>query len=123
MFPGTVGFLWVDSRTETQWMSRPRGAAAAGSLTVQVFGAARRSVSAHCDGPPGRIPDMPSKRATSESYRETVLKRNNNINTETVAAHEKLERELRKLGVEIKPSFNLEPPLGRSRTGIHNRNG
>ena len=66
---------------------------------------------------------MPRKRATSASYREKVLKRNKDINTETVAAHEKLERELQKLGVEIRPSFNLEPPLGRSRTGIHNRNG
>lgn len=66
---------------------------------------------------------MSKKRATSASYREEVLKRNKKINTETVAAHEKLERELRKLGVEIKPSFNLEPPLGRNRTGIHNRNG
>ena len=66
---------------------------------------------------------MSIKRATSESYREEVLKRNKKINTETVAAHEKLERDLQKLGVEIKPSFNLEPPLGRSRTGIHNRNG
>lgn len=66
---------------------------------------------------------MSRKRATSTSYREKILKRNKKINTETVAAHEKLERELQKLGVEIKPSFNLEPPLGRSRTGIHNRNG
>ena len=66
---------------------------------------------------------MPRKRATSASYRESVLRRNKNINTETVAAHEKLERELQELGVEIRPSFNLEPPLGRSRTGIHNRNG
>ena len=66
---------------------------------------------------------MPRKRATSASYRESVLRRNKNINTETVAAHEKLERELQKLGVEIRPSFNLEPPLGRSRTGIHNRSG
>lgn len=65
---------------------------------------------------------MLRKRATSASYREEILKRNKKINTETVAAHEKLERELQKLGVEIKPSFNLEPPLGRSRTGIHNRN-
>jgi len=65
---------------------------------------------------------MSRKSVTSVSYREEILKRNNNINTETVAAHEKLERELRKLGVEIKPSFNLEPPLGRSRTDIHNRN-
>lgn len=66
---------------------------------------------------------MSRKRATSTSYRENVLKRNKRINTETVAAHEKLERELQKLGVEIKPKFNLDPPLGRSRTGIHNRNG
>lgn len=66
---------------------------------------------------------MSTKRATSESYRKEVLKRNKRINTDTVAAHEKLERELEKLGIEIKPSFNLEPPLGRTRTGIHNRNG
>ena len=66
---------------------------------------------------------MSIKRATSESYRKEVLKRNKKIDIETVVAHEKLEWELQKLGVEIKPSFNLEPPLGRSRTGIHNRNG
>lgn len=66
---------------------------------------------------------MSTKRATSESYRNEVLKRNKRINTDTVAAHEKLERELEKLGIEIKPSFNLEPPLGRTRTDIHNRNG
>lgn len=65
---------------------------------------------------------MSRKPATTESYREEVLKRNKGINTETVAAHEKLERELQKLGVEIRPRFNIEPPLGRSRTGIHNRN-
>ena len=66
---------------------------------------------------------MSTKRATSESYRVEVLKRNKRINAETVAAHEKLERELQKLGVEIKPRFSLEPPLGPSRMGIHNRNG
>ena len=66
---------------------------------------------------------MSRKRSTSASYREEVLKRNKRINTETVAAHEKLKGELLKLGVEIKPRFNIEPPLGRSRTGIHNRNG
>ena len=65
---------------------------------------------------------MFTKRATPESYRKEVLKRNKRINTDTVAAHEKLEKELEKLGIEIKPSFNLEPPLGRIRTGIHNRN-
>ena len=65
---------------------------------------------------------MSTQRESSELYREKVLKRNNMINTETVAAQEKLEDELRKLGVEIKPRFNIEPPLGRSRIGIHNRN-
>lgn len=66
---------------------------------------------------------MSTKHTTSESYRKEVLKRNKKINTDTVTAHEKLEKELEKLGIEIKPSFNLEPPLGRTRTGIHNRNG
>lgn len=66
---------------------------------------------------------MPNDRMASETYRKKVLKRNKGINTKTVAAHEKLERELRQLGVEIKPHFNLEPPLGRTRLGIHNRNG
>ena len=65
---------------------------------------------------------MSTRRVTSESYREDVLRQNKKINTETVAAHEKLERELRKLGIWIKPNFNLEHPLTRSRTGIHIRN-
>ena len=66
---------------------------------------------------------MSKKRKISLSDQKEVLDRNAKINIDTVAAHEKLERELRKLGVTIKPSFNLEPPLGRNRTGLHNRNG
>ena len=66
---------------------------------------------------------MPKKQRVSLSDRNEVLDRNSRINVDTVTAHEKLERELRKLGVTIKPSFNLEPPLGRNRTGLHNRNG
>ena len=31
-----------------------------------------------------------------------------------------LERDLKKLGVEIKPSYNIEPPFGRRPTRIHN---
>lgn len=65
---------------------------------------------------------MPKKRKISLSDQREVLDRNAKINVDTVAAHEKLERELRKLGVIIKPSFNLEPPLGRNRTGLYNRN-
>ena len=66
---------------------------------------------------------MSKKRKISLSDQREVLDRNAKINVDTIAAHEKLERDLRKLGVEIKPSFNLEPPLGRNRIGLHNRNG
>ena len=50
------------------------------------------------------------------------MKRNTKINARIVTAHEKLERKLGKLGVEIKPSFNIEPPLGRNRSAFHTRN-
>ena len=65
---------------------------------------------------------MPKKRKISISDQKELLDRNAKINVDTVAAHEKLERELKKLGVIIKPSFNLEPPLGRNRAGLYNRN-
>ena len=41
-----------------------------------------------------------------------ILRQNQRINRSTVSAHERLEEELKKLGVEIKPRYNLEPPLG-----------
>lgn len=66
---------------------------------------------------------MSKKRTTPALFSEEVLKRNKNVNLETVAAHQKLERELLKLGVEIKPIYNLEPPLGRSGMELHSRNG
>ncbi len=63
---------------------------------------------------------MPKKKEASLLDREEVLARNEMINVDTVAAHEKLGQDLRKLGVEIKPSLNLEQPLGRNRTALHN---
>ena len=66
---------------------------------------------------------MSQKRIVPPSSLKDVLKRNTRINIGTVTAHEELERKLKKLGVEIKPSYNLEPPLGRNPTGFHNRNG
>ncbi len=51
-----------------------------------------------------------------------IAKENKNIDKAVVSAHEQLERELSKLGVEIKPTFNIEPPLGRNRTGCCNPN-
>lgn len=55
--------------------------------------------------------------------RETVLKRNTKVHAGTVAAHEQLERELKKLGVDTKPHFSIEPPLGSNLIRLHNRNG
>ena len=66
---------------------------------------------------------MSKKKTTLQSDQNEVFERNTKINVETVAAHERLERELKKLGVEIKPSFNIEPPLGGNRTILYNRDG
>lgn len=65
---------------------------------------------------------MKGPRKTQREYQEEVLKKNAKINSATVDAHRNLERELKKLGVEVKPEFRLEPPLGRTRAGFHNRN-
>ena len=63
---------------------------------------------------------MTSKRALPPLNREEVLRRNPGIDVGLVAAHERLERELMKLGVVIKPSYDIEPPFGRYQTQIHN---
>lgn len=52
--------------------------------------------------------------------RDRAFSQNPSVDVAVVTAYERLELELRKLGVEIKPTFNLEPPLGRDRTRIHN---
>ncbi len=51
-----------------------------------------------------------------------ILKRNTKIDTKVVSAQAKLERELRGLGVEIKPEFKVEPPLGRGTTRLSSQN-
>ena len=66
---------------------------------------------------------MSQKQTVSPSILKDKLKRNTRINFGIVTAHEELERKLKKLGVEIKPSYNLEPPLGRNPTRFRNRNG
>ncbi len=63
---------------------------------------------------------MPTKRRVSLQDRGDLLARNEMVNVDIVAAYEELEQELRKLGVEIKPSFKLEPPLGRNPAAPHN---
>ena len=63
---------------------------------------------------------MTNRRTISLADREAVLRQNPKIDVAVVAAHERLERDLKKLGVEIKPSYDLEPPLGWRPTRIHN---
>ncbi len=66
---------------------------------------------------------MSKTRVASRLHRDKMFERNARINIKTVSAHEKLERDLKKLGVEINPSFNVEPPLGRDPTRFRNRSG
>ncbi len=66
---------------------------------------------------------MSQRQTVSPPNLKDVLERNTRINLTTVAAHERLEEKLKKLGVEIKPSYNLEPPLGMNPAGLYIRNG
>ena len=48
--------------------------------------------------------------------------RNTKVDKQVVAAHERLEEKLLKLGVEIKPSYSLEHPLAKNRARAHSLN-
>ena len=63
---------------------------------------------------------MASKRTISLPDREEVLRRNPGIDAALVAAHERLEQQLRRLGVDTEPHYNIDPPLGRRPNRIHN---
>ena len=64
---------------------------------------------------------MPQKETVHPSNLKDVAERNPRVNMKTVAAHEELVKDLEKLGVEIKSSYNLEPPLGRNPARFRNR--
>ncbi|MDE0305271.1 MAG: hypothetical protein OXI87_10360 [Albidovulum sp.] len=51
-----------------------------------------------------------------------ILSRNTKIDARVVSAQARLERELKGLGVEIKPEFKVEPPLGRGTTRLSSQN-
>ena len=67
----------------------------------------------------GRIPLL-TKSDPPFLDKEALLRRSTKINWRVVAAHERLEQKLLKLGVEIKPRYSLEPPLGTNRTRVRN---
>ncbi len=52
----------------------------------------------------------------SGASRSQLYAKNPRIDLNTVNAYEKLERQLNKLGVEVKPEYRIEPPLGTYRT-------
>ena len=64
---------------------------------------------------------MTNDPSTSLPLPDKVVRKNPKVNTSVVAAYERLERELKKLGVEIKPSsYNIEPAFGRHPFRIRN---
>lgn len=65
---------------------------------------------------------MATRKETPLMNKAEMLSRNRGINKSTVVAHEKLERELERLGVEIKPKYNLEPPLGPTKIQLRSQN-
>lgn len=56
-----------------------------------------------------------------EQLQQETLRKNPRVDTSVVAAYRRLEKKLAKLGVEVKPKYNLEPPLGQDRIRIYNR--
>lgn len=63
---------------------------------------------------------MPSQDHSAPKLdKQHVLERNANIDRAVVAAYKRLERELKKLGVDVRPRYTLEPPLGGGRPRDH----
>ncbi len=59
---------------------------------------------------------MPTQGRSAPSHdRQDVLDRNTGIDRAVVADYKRLERELKRLGVEVRPRYGLEPPLGGGR--------
>jgi len=47
------------------------------------------------------------------NYRKEVLHGNRGVDKTLVQRHAELERQLGKIGVEIRPQYKLDPPLGK----------
>ena len=63
---------------------------------------------------------MPSQGQTELTLdKRDVLERNAKVDRTVVASYKRLERELRQLGVEVRPRYTLEPPLGSGRPRDH----
>ena len=51
-----------------------------------------------------------------------ILENNKKIDARVVDAQTKLEHQLKGVGVEVKPEFKIEPPLGQGRMRLLSRN-
>lgn len=51
---------------------------------------------------------------------KNILKTNPQIDTKLVEKFHNLESQLNKIGIDIKPKFNIEPPLGGSNIHLYN---
>ncbi len=57
---------------------------------------------------------MKNKKKQKYATNETIQNRNPKIDKLLVKNYENLESQLNKIGVDTKPNFNIEPPLGGS---------
>ncbi len=58
------------------------------------------------------------KHESSHMSKESILQTNKKIDKELLRKFEELESKLAKVGVDIKPSFRLTPPLGETYTHL-----
>jgi hypothetical protein len=70
---------------------------------------------------PMEIPLMDDFHQQQYGELDVVLCRNPNVSRSVVQRFQKLENELRKLGVEIRPSYTLSPPLGGVTGQLYNQ--
>lgn len=51
--------------------------------------------------------------------KQDVLEHNARVDRAVVASYKQLERKLKQLGVEVRPRYTLEPPLGSGKPRDH----
>jgi len=55
-----------------------------------------------------------------KTEKDRVIENNPKVDANLVRKHEALETELKKIGVQTKPIYNIKPPLGDGYSFIHN---
>ena len=53
--------------------------------------------------------------SAAELDKQDVLEHNAGVDRAVVASYKQLERKLKQLGVEVRPRYTLDPPLGSGR--------